>query len=66
MGEDNLVKIEHLQWDDANIEHVTRHQADPGELEDVCFGMHIARRAEGGRRKEEGTSSAARLPGAGI
>lgn len=33
--------ISELQWDDENIEHITRHNVNPQEVEDVCFGVHI-------------------------
>jgi len=36
------VRIDDLQWDDENIEHIARHNVDPQEVEDVCFGLHIS------------------------
>lgn len=34
--------ISEIQWDDENIEHVARHNVNPHEVEDVCFGLHIS------------------------
>ena len=36
------MKIQSLHWDDANIEHIARHGLSPVDIEDVCFGEHIA------------------------
>ena len=33
-----------LQWDDENIMHIARHNVDPEEVEDVCFGLHLVTR----------------------
>lgn len=35
------MKIDSLDWDDENIEHIARHNVNPQEVEDVCFGTHI-------------------------
>ncbi len=43
------MKIDSLYWDDENIEHISKHNVNPQEVEDVCFGTHIIRR-EGDRR----------------
>lgn len=43
------MKISDLQWDDGNVEHIARHNVNPEEVEDVCFGVHIAAKEEGGR-----------------
>jgi uncharacterized protein len=36
------VKIDDLQWDDENIAHIARHEVNPDEVEDVCFGLHFS------------------------
>lgn len=37
------MKINGLQWDDINIEHImANHGLSPKEVEDVCFGAHYA------------------------
>ena len=41
--------ISELQWDDENVEHIARHNVNPQEVEDVCFGLHISER-EGEQR----------------
>lgn len=43
------MRINELQWDDENIEHTARHNVNPEEVEDVCFGLHISER-EGEQR----------------
>lgn len=43
------MKIDSLYWNDENIEHISKHNVNPQEVEDVCFGTHIIRR-EGDRR----------------
>jgi len=43
------MKIDSLYWDDENIEHISKHNVTPQEVEDVCFETHIIRR-EGDRR----------------
>jgi hypothetical protein len=35
------MKIDELDWDDNNIEHIARHGVTPQEVEDVCYGFHI-------------------------
>ena len=36
------MKIGSLEWDDENIEHISRHGVTPAEVEDICFELHIA------------------------
>ena len=43
------MKIDSLYWDDENIEHISKHNVNPQEVEDVCFGTHIIRK-DGNRR----------------
>jgi hypothetical protein len=43
------MRIEGLYWDDENIEHIIEHGVFPTEVEDVCFGPHIAYPARYGR-----------------
>lgn len=38
------MKIDVLEWDDENIEHIARHNINPQEVEDVCFGTHLYKR----------------------
>jgi uncharacterized DUF497 family protein len=54
------VKISDLQWDDQNVEHIARHNVNPEEVENICFGVHIAVREEGGRYILSGQSAAGR------
>ncbi len=37
--------ITDLEWDDENIEHIARHNVNPQEVADVCFGLHISEKA---------------------
>jgi len=43
------VKIDELLWEDERIEHIARHNVNPKEVEDVCFGLHLSEKA-GGRK----------------
>lgn len=42
--EGSSAEIAHLQWDDANVQHIAEHNVAPQEVEDVCFGVHLSRR----------------------
>ncbi|TET42158.1 MAG: hypothetical protein E3J66_04085 [Dehalococcoidia bacterium] len=52
------MKIEELEWDDQNIEHIAKHEVTPQEVEDVCFGLHISQRVGERRHVLSGQSSA--------
>lgn len=52
--------INELQWDDENIEHIARHNVNPQEVEDVCFGVYISRREKSQRYILSGQSNAGR------
>ena len=41
--------ISELQWDDENVEHIARHDVNPKEVEDICFGVHISAKQRGQR-----------------
>jgi len=51
------MKIEGLDWDDENIEHIARHNVNPEEAEDVCFGAHISEKTAGQRYILSGQST---------
>ncbi len=36
------MKIDGLDWDDINIEHLAKRQISPIDAEDICFGKHLA------------------------
>ncbi len=54
------MRIKELEWDDENIEHVARHNVNPLEVEDVCFGTHISEREGAQRWVLSGQSAAGR------
>jgi hypothetical protein len=54
------MNIGELNWDDNNIEHITRHGVAPQEVEDVCFGFHIYVRESGQRYVISGQSISGR------
>jgi len=54
------MKIEGLQWDDENIEHIAEHGVNPQEVIDVCFGFHFFRRERGERYILSGQSAGGR------
>ena len=37
--------ISGFEWDDANVEHIERHEFTPAEVEEVFAGNHKVRRA---------------------
>jgi len=39
------VRIDELIWDDWNVEHIAGHNVEPEEVEEVCFGRPLVRRA---------------------
>ena len=39
------MRIDELIWDDWNVEHIADHGVEPDEVEDVCFGRPLVRRA---------------------
>jgi len=52
------MKISSLQWDDINVEHIMgRHGLRPEEVEDVCFGPHVAYPAKYHRKVIYGKTS---------
>ncbi len=54
------MKIGDLQWDDQNIGHIAGHNVNPEEVEDICFGVHIASKEEGRRYILSGQSAGGR------
>lgn len=36
--------VGNIQWDDENVAHIARHNVNPQEVEDICFGLHIGRK----------------------
>ncbi|MBI4296709.1 MAG: BrnT family toxin [Chloroflexi bacterium] len=43
------MRIDALQWDDENVQHIAQHGVSPVEVEDVCFGSHLSQK-EGDQR----------------
>jgi hypothetical protein len=40
------MRIKKLNWDKSNIFHIARHGITVEDVEDVCSGRHIARKAK--------------------
>jgi hypothetical protein len=40
------VRIQALVWPQERIDHIARHGVTPEQMEEVCFGRPIVRRAE--------------------
>ena len=40
------MRIKKLKWDKRNIFHIARHGITVKDVEDVCYGRHIARKAK--------------------
>ncbi len=55
--------IESLEWDSENIEHIARHHVTPDEVEEICHGLHIAKRAYEGRLLLIGPTLSGRMLG---
>ena len=52
------MRIDELDWDDVNIEHImVNHYLNPKEVEDVCFGSHYVIPAEYKRKAVYGQTS---------
>lgn len=47
--QESIVIIGELEWDDESIKHIARHNVNPKEVEDICFGVHISQK-EGNKR----------------
>jgi len=43
------VRIDDLQWDEKNAEHIARHGVSPEEVEDVCYGFHVSQKEKRNR-----------------
>jgi uncharacterized protein len=43
-AQENGVKIESLEWDDINVEHIARHGVSQDEVEDICYGRHFSKK----------------------
>jgi uncharacterized DUF497 family protein len=56
-----MIVIRRLVWDPRNVEHIARHQVTPREVEQVCQGVHIVRRAYDGRIMLIGPTRAGRV-----
>ena len=41
--------IGELEWDDENVEHITRHNVNTEEVGDVCFGLNLSERESNSR-----------------
>ena len=54
------MRIEGVHWDDSNIEHISKHNVSPSEVEDVCYRIHISRRESRGRYILSGQSASGR------
>ena len=54
------MEISSLEWDDENILHIARHNIDPAEVADVCYGQHIAFKGKCSRYVLYGRSSSGR------
>lgn len=54
------MRISSLLWDDQNVEHIARHGVTPEEVEEVCFGVHVAVRGRYGRYILYGNTDAGR------
>jgi uncharacterized DUF497 family protein len=54
------MRITELEWDDENINHIARHNVNPEEVEDVCFGLNLSERESHNRYILGGQTSSGR------
>jgi len=45
----SAVRVEFIEWDDANVEHATRHGVSVQEIEQVIVSATVIRRNKRGR-----------------
>ena len=46
-----------LEWDDENVNHIAKHNVNPQEVEDICFGLHISSKESNQRHILSGQTS---------
>ncbi len=56
-----MLLVRRLIWDPWNVVHIARHRVSPDEVEEVCHGEHIRRRAYAGRVMLIGPTGAGRM-----
>ena len=44
-----MVIVQHLVWDEWNIDHIAHHGVEPKQVKEVCHGDHVIRETYGGR-----------------
>jgi uncharacterized protein len=49
LAQENGLKIESLEWDDENAEHIARHGVSQDEVEEICNGRHFSKKEKGQR-----------------
>ena len=54
------MKIQHLEWDENNIDHIARHGVDPDEVEEALVDKPLIRRGRQGRYLIYGQTTAGR------
>lgn len=52
--------IKKLVWDEWNKEHITRHNVEQGEVEEVCNSKNLFTRGRGGSYKLVGQATTGR------
>ena len=56
-----MVEVSQVAWDEWNDAHVGRHGVTRDEVEDVCYGDHVARDARSGPQMLIGVAKSGRL-----
>ena len=46
MESPSSVRIHELIWQNDRVDHIARHEIDPEEVEQVCFGRPLVQRAK--------------------
>lgn len=54
------MRLRHLDWDEANIAHIARHNVTPGEVDEAFEEKHLIFKSRDGRYMLLGRSAAGR------
>jgi hypothetical protein len=53
--------IDNLEWDDMNLLHLNKRNVSPNDIEDICYGKHLASRGRNKRYNLYGQTKSGRF-----
>lgn len=56
-----MVVINRLIWDEWNLVHISRHQVNPSEVEEICIGSPYTTQTYAGRIRVIGLTQTGRM-----